>query len=471
MNINNLNNMTEQTLNLCRSNDLLKYNNILEQIINQSYAINFREIANLKGSEKTTSKIYEVVTINELLKHVRSLNSDFATSEKQIYSYNGAYWEILDRDVFKIFLGDFALQIGVPPVDAMHYRFKDKLLEQFSSSTIKSNQKSNNETTINLKNGTFYINEKSYGLRDFDKTDFLKYQLQFEYNPEAECPIFQKYLNEVLPDKDLQNVLAEYVGYVFAKHLKYEAVAILLGSGANGKSVFFDVLNALLGKENISNYSLRELAEHKSYQRGELENVLLNYSSEMDTSFDFQTFKQLVSGEEVGVRGIYRDPKIMRDYGRLMFNTNTLPSHIEQTDAIYRRLLPIPFNTTIPKEKQDKDLAKKIIKHELSGVFNWALDGMKRLLDQDGFTESKIIEDEIQEFKKDSNPVAIFIEEKNYRPSISKTKLLKTLFDEYQVYCKTNGYISLSSIKFHKMLKSLGYKSKRIIDGNIIYIE
>jgi putative DNA primase/helicase len=107
-------------------------------------------------------------------------------------------------------------------------------------------QPESDKVLINLQNGTLEIDGNGqHELRDFDSADFLKYQLPFDYNPQASAPMFQKFLDKVLPDKSAQNVLAEYCGYVFVKNLKLEKAMILYGQGANGKSVFFDVITAL----------------------------------------------------------------------------------------------------------------------------------------------------------------------------------------------------------------------------------
>jgi putative DNA primase/helicase len=62
--------------------------------------------------------------------------------------------------------------------------------------------------------------------------------LPFEFDETATCPMFQKYLDEVLPEKELQHIVAEFFGYVFTKGLKMEKALLLYGSGANGKSLF-----------------------------------------------------------------------------------------------------------------------------------------------------------------------------------------------------------------------------------------
>ena len=87
---------------------------------------------------------------------------------------------------------------------------------------------------INLKNGTFVCENGSYEIRPFSPEDRLTYQLSFEYDPNAKVPKFLQFLDEVIPEKEARMVVAEYIGYIFAKHLRWEKCLVLLGSGANG---------------------------------------------------------------------------------------------------------------------------------------------------------------------------------------------------------------------------------------------
>ncbi|KAA6326757.1 hypothetical protein EZS27_024182 [termite gut metagenome] len=293
--------------------------------------------------------------------------------------------------------------------------------------------------------------------------------MPFEFNPQAKCPLFNKYLQRVLPDEDCRKVLAEYLGYIFVNNLKLEKALILYGSGANGKSVFFEVVNAILGDENICNYSLQNLTKYDSYQRAELSNKLLNYASEINGKLEASIFKQLGSGEPVEARQIYGKPFVMRGYAKLMFNCNDLPKEVEQTNAFFRRFIIIPFNQTIPEAEQDPELAKKIISSELSGVFNWVLDGLKRILEQKKFTQSTIVREQVEAYRKESDSVAMFIDEEGYSPAVNESVLLKSLFDAYKVYCNENGYRVCSSKTFSGRLKALGFESKRQEHGYVVY--
>lgn len=149
---------------------------------------------------------------------------------------------------------------------------------------------------------------------------------------------------------------------------------LLYGTGANGKSVFYEVVKNLLGEINISAHSLQSLTDNTGYYRAMIANKLVNYASEINGKLETSVFKQLVSGEPVEARLPYGKPFTITKYAKLIFNCNGLPRDVEQTEAYFRRFLSVPFEVTIPEAEQDKQLAQKIVSSELSGVFNWVLE-------------------------------------------------------------------------------------------------
>lgn len=328
-------------------------------------------------------------------------------------------------------------------------------------------------TLINLLNGTFEVSAKSQHLRLPSANDFITYQLPFPYSPEADAPTFQSYLDKVLPDKERQAVLQEYLGYVFIspQTLKLEKVLLLYGGGANGKSVFIETVNALLGRENVSSYSLQTLTESKGYTRAELATKLLNCASEISGKMENDAFKLLASGEPIEARQIYGRPFTMEHYAKFLFSTNELPKEVEQTDGYFRRWLIVPFDITIPEQEQDKELAQKIIANELSGIFNWVLEGLKRLLIRKNFTDCAAVRKQIAEFRMQSDNVQMFLEDAEYKPSLTDCTTLQELFNEYKGYCSTNGYFSCSKHKFSQRLRKIDYVVERKNYGNVVFIE
>jgi putative DNA primase/helicase len=161
----------------------------------------------------------------------------------------------------------------------------------------------------------------------------------------------------------------------------------------------------------------------------------------------------------------------MENYAKLAFNCNELPKDFDHTNAYFRRLLIIPFRVTIPENEQDKTLADKIIKNELAGVFNWIIDGLKRLLKTEKFTESELVKETLETYKRESDSVACFVGENSYKPSLSNYVLLKTLYVEYRAFCLDDGASALKKSNFKRRLESNGFEVRQMNDGNRVYLE
>lgn len=449
--------------------------NILDEIINNIEPVDFREYCELKGdTAKLKGKHFLVSVVEILLKTTNENGFSLCRKDGMIYLFNSEYWENINQEKFKDFLGKVALKMGVDKFDAKLHLFKQELLKQFiSDGGLEEIKATYGTTLINLSNGTFEITPEKQYLREFKKNDFITYQLPFVYDSTASAPVFKGFLDKVLPEPELQDILAEYLGYIFVRNnvLKLEKVLLLYGTGANGKSVLFEVIMALLGSQNVTNYSLQSLTAENGYSRAMLSNKLLNYASEINGKLEANIFKLLISGEPVEARLPYGNPHLITDYARFMFNCNELPREIENTNAFFRRFIILPFRVTIPPNEQDKTLAKRIIDNELSGVFNWVLDGLTRLFQQEGFTESNIVKHEVIQYQKESDSVLMFLDDETYQCSIVSDKSLKEVYYEYRAYCSDGGYRCCSNRTFSKRLKKAGFTIERKNYGMAVYIE
>ena len=421
---------------------------------------------------KLVKNHYLILCIEQLLKIAKANNWGLCKKNGFIYLYNGSYWNEIEKESFQSFLGNVALKMGVEKFKGKIHTFKDELFKQFMADAYLPTPKTNKKNVlINLQNGTFEITPTKRELREFKREDFLTHQLPFEYEPEATAPLFQKYLDEVLPGIEKQKVFAEYCGYIFIKPsvLKLEKMLILYGTGANGKSVFFEILNALLGKENISNYSLQSLTNDNGYFRAKIANKLVNYASEINGKLETDVFKQMASGEPLEARLPYGEPFILNEYAKLIFNCNDLPKDVEHTNAFFRRFLILGFDVTIPEENQDKELANKIIEMELSGVFNWMLKGLERVLKQKKFSKCEAVENSRSDYEKQSDSVKMFVDELEYTASEDYTSISE-LYSQYKRFCIEDGFHNVNKSNFMKRLKHFKILVKRISIGNVAYI-
>jgi putative DNA primase/helicase len=426
---------------------------------------------------KLNLKHYLIISIENALKFAETNNWGLCKNHDFIYLFNGTFWAEIDKETFQKFLGEASEKMGVAKFSARFYQFREQLFRQFLSTAYLPTPESNKDTVlINLLNGTFEISPQGTKLRPFDSSDFITYQLPFEYNPQAKAPIFEAYLNRVLPDKERQRVLAEYLGFVFIKHgsnaLKEEKALILFGTGANGKSVIFEVVNELLGTDNVSSYSLQSLTNDNGYFRAKIANKLVNYASEINGKLEASIFKQLVSGEPVEARLPYGQPFILKQYAKLIFNCNDLPKDVEHTNAFFRRFLIIPFDVTIPPEEQDKNLHTKIIEKELSGVFNWVLEGLQRLLEQKSFSSCEAVKNAVEQYKIESNSVQMFLNENQYISSSINYILIKEIYLEYRAFCIEDGLTPFKKTNFIKQLKTFNLLVDRVSQNQLaVFIE
>lgn len=452
---------------------LISHDQVLRALLNEIVPINFHERAELTDGETLTNKHYTIITVEEILSTAKKRHWSLCIRNGFVFVYNGAYWKELSREELLHFLGTAAEKLGVKMYEARYHGFRGDLLRQFvSTAYFPIPQRSGSEVLINLANGTFVVTPERQYLKAFDRDDFLTYQLPFEMNEKNEAVLFRKYLDRVVPDSKVQMILAEYMGYVFIRHrtLKLEKSLILYGTGANGKSVFFDVMTALLGPNNVSNYSLQSLTHHSGYYRAKLGTILVNYASEISPKMDSTVFKQLVSGEPVEARLPHKDPMTIEDYAKLIFNTNDLPKDVEQNEGFFRRFCIVPFEVTIPEEERDPEMAKKIIYSELPGVFNWVLEGLKRLLLQKRLTQSDIVDNMIKQYRQQSDSVQLFLHDEGYEKDVQAEMSLKVLYDCYKLYCTEANYRTCSLKIFAERLRNLDFILTRKKKGNVIDI-
>ena len=243
------NGMYREARRIQMAKPILSSRDVLVKLLAVVQPMDFGQVLQIKaGKEKPKQKNYIVIIVEEILRVAEINNWGLCRQHDFVYVFNGEFWQLILKEELKHFLGQAAEKMGYSHIESKYYEFRDKLYKHFlSAAHLPSPTIQKDKVLINLRNGTVEIDSDGMQVRNFDKADFLTYQLPFCYQTEAACPIFQRFLQEVLPDKELQLVLAEFFAYIFTKHLKLEKCLLLYGTGANGKSVFFEIINNLIG--------------------------------------------------------------------------------------------------------------------------------------------------------------------------------------------------------------------------------
>lgn len=136
---------------------------------------------------------------------------------------------------------------------------------------------------------------------------------------------------------------------------------ILEGEGANGKSVFTKVVVALLGRGNVSHVPLEIFGQRFALAPtlGKLANIS-GEIGELDSVAEGQ-LKAFVAGDSMQFERKYREPIMAEPTARLILATNNRPRFVDRSEGLWRRMLLVPWNVQIPEDKQDPELAKRIM--------------------------------------------------------------------------------------------------------------
>lgn len=292
-------------------------------------------------------------------------------------------------------------------------------------------------------------------------TDYVR---PFSYYEDARCPMWRRFLDEVMPDEDEQACLQEFFGMCFLDRTKMsvEKFAIFVGSGSNGKSVVSDVIASVIGEDRVSHFSPDQLMEDKKIVDVVGKRLNLAYDLPKKSTFD-STLKALSSGQAVAAWKIYTGT-IEVKCPPLVFALNEMPVFRDLTSAFFRRLMLFSFDVTIPEDRQDRSLASKIIRNESGGVFRWMLEGLWRLQSNGGmFTYCEKMERNLESLKRrvrsEEKPVLHYLNREGYSivPSWEGQPYEKV--NASTIFNGMGGRVSKDAIT--KELKAAGVKTDR----------
>lgn len=308
-----------------------------------------------------------------------------------------------------------------------------------------------NPYLVNVRNGLLDIRDMSF--KEHTPSYLSTVQLNVEYNPQVDCPQFKKFLNEVL-DCKLIPLVQEIVGYLLTTNTASQKAFVFWGPARTGKStLLWGVEYLLLGKKNVSNIPWQEIGD--KFKTAELLGKLANVFSDLPSkSIDDTGIFKVVTGEDyLMAEKKNKNPFKFKPFARLVFSCNELPrNYVDRTEGFYRRLIIVPFNRQIEKNKIDKALKYKF-QREKEGIFNWALEGLKRLYENNfEFSENELTDGVKKEYKRENNNVISFVEECCELDGLFSCSRIE-IYEAYKEFCVEAGLKALSQIKFNKELE------------------
>jgi P4 family phage/plasmid primase-like protien len=455
-----------------------------------------------EGTERLTKELWDIINANENdtieLRGMRSAadrrgrvkrmlcnaidKSSVGEFNGAIYYFGGKVYVSVSRKAFERILYDIMAQkMQLRDCDLNHLSdiYYDCLNHVYSKQL-----QTRNDVMI-FRNGVLDL-ECGVFHRKFDKRLVQMWSVDYDYNPKANTFLWYQFINQVLPDKNLQDVLQMFLGATFVdrQKAKIEHIVILLGHGANGKSVVQQTVKGVLGEDYVSEQSVGRLCKSGNdgdFAVAEINGKRLNYCTEMEvTDFYRKTarLKTLVSGEKTTARRLYGMPYYATHIPLLMANANQVPIFNKKDEAMLRRIYVIPFNVTIPEEKQNKSLSDELVA-EYPAILNWILEGRRKFI-ENGYKlpPDLYLEEYVLSEKSEYNSALRYMDKRGYKSRLVGVSMLpqlrvrlRDLYAGYQRWCWRNNIQAYGKATFSQVLEDEGnYVKDRDSKGVIFHV-
>lgn len=300
---------------------------------------------------------------------------------------------------------------------------------------------------------------------------FTLHQIPHEYDPDAKCPIWDKFLKGLFYAEDIP-VIQEYLGYCLLPNTLAQTSLFITGEGGEGKSRITIMMEHILGANSVVIGDFKGLQDRFSMSSLDNQMLFIDDDLSLDALDDTSNFKKIVTAEtmlEVEPKG---KPKYKTKlYSKILCCGNgAVTSKFDRSDGFYRRLLVCKVKSIDKDRKMDRRLAEKL-KSESAGIINWLLEGALRVVNH-GFviTPSKRMNDQLKELRDNSDTISLFLQDNQYVEYTTNKEdkvSLKQLYEAYESWCQENSYICISKNTFGKTVRKIYkiYLSEHCEDG------
>lgn len=322
-------------------------------------------------------------------------------NEVRIYNYEKGVWEITDLPLQR-----FIYELCHTLETSWSKNLETALLDQIKRRIMVYEPSEFNQKALTFENGAFNYNTLKIEPKSPLHLSTIKSHVK--YNPKAKAPVFQQSLRKWFDDNDDIAFVQEWFGYVLSKEFKANVFLLVYSQGGEGKSTLFGLLEHIVGIPNTTAISLSNF--NQSFGLEPLLHKKLNLATESSNNeFNTDKLKAITAGEKITVnrKGLKEIETVIS--AKMTFLLNDLPVIKDKSSGLKRRLLILPMTKPIPLHLQNKNLPQQLEK-ELSGILNWALDGLRRLDQNDyQFTTSKSMNAIKQKYFNEVSPMTDFI--------------------------------------------------------------
>lgn len=320
---------------------------------------------------------------------------------------------------------------------------------------------------LNTESGIMDL--KEFQCMPNDPSRMMTKSVGYIYNPDAICPRFIKFLNEIFnEDEELIAYIQRLFGYCLTGSMREKSFYIFWGPvGDNGKTVLVTTMRNVLGDYAVTAEIDTFLQKNNNHSHTEdlaaLRGARLITTAEPDegTKFAIGRIKNWTGRNDLACRHIWGSMFTYSPTGKLIVETNNKPRIYERTDAAWDRIHLVPFQISIPNEKQNKDL-DDILKEERPGVLNWALDGLREYYRLDDLHPTADMRTAANEYRSENDSAKLFFDDMCTVMEHCRISH-KALYKAYRTYCESNGIPPMGVRRFKDAMEPLARKSNCVV--------
>lgn len=271
-----------------------------------------------------------------------------------------------------------------------------------------------------------------------------------DYDPDAKAPMFEAFLERVQPDPAMRDYIQTVAGYSATGETTEQAFFLHFGSGANGKSVFLEIIRRILG--TMGQKVARDTLYSKGGQTGGVPSdiaamvgarLLTASETAAGRKLDDERIKELVGGEAQRARHLYGTFFDFQPTGKIHLGTNHLPPMESGGHGMARRLRVVPWDVRIPEAEQKKGLEELIVANEAAGVLAWLVRGAQRWY-AEGLVTPQRVTDRTAVHIDDADPVWPFIRERLITEDPEVSTDFKSIVGAYVGWCDMHNVRPMS---------------------------
>lgn len=329
-----------------------------------------------------------------------------------------------------------------------------------------------NDFILGCRNGALDLKEKR--LHPHSPSQLLLKRSEVDYIPTADCPVFKRFLDQVFgADKELITYVQKVVGYCLTGSISEQAMFVLIGEGANGKSTFINTIAELLSDYSRTAASWTLVQTNRTSVGDDLVHLvgarLISMSeTEQGQHLAESKVKQMTGGDWISGRKLYGEQFDFQITGKIFLASNNKPEITGADHGIWRRIHVVPFNKTFSADEQDRELSIKL-KAEMSGILNWALEGFSDWQADGRLVVPKAVSEATNEYRDDMDLVAQFISEEYILGDASDQVRSSQLYKHYKDWCKSSRVQIKSDKEFKKSLLKISGITEHRTSVGIVY--